>query len=91
MTKAILRITGERVGGPSEAATAVVATIFAPEQTDDGLDFCRVSIPALFDDDKRVPGVDAEQAQELVVLFVRDIFNGFDITITSENAVKSES
>ncbi len=89
MTRAIFRITGERVGSPSDVPTAVVATVFAPERSDDGLDFCRVSIPALFDDDKRIPGVDAEQAVELVIEFVRDIFDGFNVRMVSEIRAKS--
>lgn len=84
MTEAILKIYGERIEAESQKRSAVVATIFAPEQTDDGLDFCRVSIPALFDKDKSIPGVDADQAKELVVLFVRDIFAGFGVSITAE-------
>ena len=62
----------------------MVATVFAAEQSDNGDSFCRVSLPTLFEDEKRIFGADAEQAQELACLFARDLLSGFDIAITAE-------
>ena len=84
MTEAILKIYGERVEAEGQGASPVVATIFAPEQSDNGDSFCRVSLPTLFEDEKRIFGADAEQAQELACLFARDLLSGFDIAITAE-------
>ena len=90
LSEAIYKIYGERLEGDSQNPTPVVATIFAPERTDDGLDYCRVRIAGVFDDDKRIPGVDAEQARELGAIFARDIFERFGISITSEENCEAE-
>jgi len=84
IAKVLVEIEGERPVNSGPESDQISATIFAPERTDHGDYFCRVSIPGLLENDKRIAGVDAEQAKELAVLFVRDIFDGFGIKITSE-------
>lgn len=86
MTDAILVMHGRQADAESPSASVVVATIYAPEQTDEGHHFCRVSLPTLFEDQKRIFGVDAEQAEEVACLFAREVLGGFDITITGEAA-----
>lgn len=90
-SKAIYRIYGERSESGDQSPTPVVATIFAPERTDDGMDYCRVRIQGVFDDDKRIPGVDADQARELGAFFAREIFERSGISITSEQKCDAEA
>ena len=91
LSEAIYKIYGVRLEGSDKSPTPVVATIFAPERTDDGMDYCRVRIAGVFDDDKRIPGVDAEQARELGAIFTRDIFERFGVSITSEENCEAEA
>ncbi len=89
MTDAILVMHGRQADAEGPSASIVVATIYAPEQTEEGHHFCRVSLPTLFEDQKRIFGVDAEQAEELACIFARDVLGGFDITITGETAAEA--
>lgn len=87
MTKAVLRITGERDPAGPEAPAPVVATIYSAEPTGQGDFSCCVSIPALLDRDRQIFGADAENAQEVASFFVRNLFQGSGILIRQEESV----
>ena len=82
MTKAILVLHGRTADDEQPSEPVVVAEIFAAEQSEYGDYFCRVSLPTLFGDDRRIFGVDAEQAEELSLTFAHDLLNGFGIKVT---------
>ncbi|WP_299397577.1 hypothetical protein [Pelagibius sp.] len=86
MTDPILVLRGRRGDAEPQTGETVVATIFAPEQSEHGDYFCRVSLPTLYEDEKRIAGVDAEQARELACIFARDLLAGFGFNITAEHA-----
>ena len=50
-----------------------------PEIDDEGHWGCVVRCPAIFDSNKRIPGIDAEQSIELADWFLRDLWNHFGI------------
>ncbi len=58
-----------------------------PETTEDGYHFSRVSLPTLFPDEKRLFGVDGDQAKEIAEMVARDVLKGFGISITAETDV----
>jgi hypothetical protein len=82
MTKAVLRITGERAAAESGVATPVVATIYSAESTGHGDFSCCVSIPALLDRDRQIFGADAENAQEVAASFVRELLRDYRLSTT---------
>lgn len=85
MTEAILVLHGRPDDARPQTAPIVVATVFAPEESGEGDHFCRVSLPTLFEDEKRIFGVDAEQAEELACIFARDLLKGFGVAVTAES------
>lgn len=86
MTTALLEIHGEREAGAAFEADRVVATIFAPEATGEGDYACRVRIPALFREDRRIFGVDAEQAKTLAASFVHELLQGYRMSTVRPTA-----
>jgi hypothetical protein len=42
--------------------------------------YCRVHAPAIFANDKRIFGIDAEQARELAVNFIKSMLAGKKVT-----------
>ena len=63
----------------------VLAAVFRPEPDEDSIGFsCLVRCPYLFGNDKRIAGVDADQAVELSLMFVRTMFGHHEIEIESE-------
>ena len=68
-----IRRTRGTITEPGGASTEVIAEIFAPEQTEDGIWFCRVRFPAVLEPEKRIAGVDATQAIELSEMFLREM------------------
>ena len=81
MANAVLRITGRHQGTRPDVPELVTATIFEPEETGDGDFACRVSIPALYEEDRFIFGVDENHAQEVSAFFVRNLFEGLRITV----------
>lgn len=87
MTKAVLVLHGKPSDAASDSEPVVVATVFAPEVSDDGHHFSRVSLPTLFPDEKRLFGVDGDQAMEIAEMVARDVLKGFGVSITAETAL----
>lgn len=57
---------------PDGSSVPVVAEIFAPEKTEGRNEYsCVVRCPAVLNGDKKIFGVDAEQALELSEMFIR--------------------
>ena len=90
MSKAVLVLHGRPCDAEPETEPVVVATIFAPEVSEEGYHFSRVSLPTLFEDQKRLFGVDGDQARELAEMLVRDVLKGFGISITTETDVSDD-
>lgn len=86
MTDAVLIITGERRTEGSAKPDLVTATIYDAEPTEHGDFSCRVRIPALFEADKQIFGVDEEQSKKVAAFFVRSLFHGLRITVCQEKA-----
>ncbi len=84
VTQALLKLTGQRAEEEELGFFRVFATIYPPEQTSDGFDYCRVSIPILFEDEQRIFGADAEQARALAASFARDLLRGSNIDVAGE-------
>lgn len=55
----------------------VVGAIYPPDRDADGHWGCVVSCPAIFDSNKRISGVDAEQSLELAEWLLIDLWNHF--------------
>lgn len=81
MTDAVLRIIGERQTDGLAGPDLVTATVFDAEPSGKGDFACRVHIPALSEKDKQIFGVDQEHAKEVAAFFVRELFQGLNITI----------
>lgn len=59
-----------------------------PEKTPDADDyFCNIHAPVLFKRDKSVYGVDAKQAAELAIKFVKDLLSGRQLIDGNGNPV----
>ena len=58
---------------PDGTSIEVTAEVFPPEQTEDGVWFCRVRFPAVLESEKRIAGVDRAQAIELSEMFLREM------------------
>jgi hypothetical protein len=86
MTNAVLRIIGERQAEGSAAPAPVTATIYDAEPTGHGDFACRVSIPAIFEEDRHIFGVDEDHALEVSASFVRNLFEGLSINIRQEES-----
>lgn len=62
--------------------------ITQPEKTPDAEDyFCSIQAPVLFKREKSIYGVDAEQAAELAIKFVKDLLSGRHLVDESGNPV----
>lgn len=62
--------------------------ITSPEKTPDAEDyFCSIHAPVLFKRDKSIHGVDAEQAVELAIKFVKDVLSGRHLVDEAGNPV----
>lgn len=60
----------------------VLAVVFRPEPDADSIGFsCRVHCPYIFGNDKKIFGVDADQAVELALMFIRTMFGHHEIEI----------
>ena len=54
--------------------TTVSATVFSPVKTDGHNEhYCVIHCPHVFDNDKKIFGVDADQALELSIMFIKDM------------------
>jgi len=68
--------------GTASDGEDVRVVVFAPEPDPRyGIPSCRIHMPFLFADDKRIAGVDDEQALELAIGFVRQMFGYNDVTL----------
>ena len=63
----------------------VCATVFRPQRDEESIAFyCVVRCPHIFDNDKKIFGVDADQATELALMFVPMMFGHHEIEIEDE-------
>ena len=84
MSETFLEIRGTKETADG-TRTEVLAVVFRPEPGRDQIHFsCLVRCPYLFDNDKRIAGVDADQALELALMFVRTMFGHHEIEIEDE-------
>lgn len=82
MTKPVLRIIGEgKTAGP-QAPASVVATIYRAEPTGHGDYSCCVSIPALFEKDRHILGVDEDNAKQVAAFFVQELLRDYQLSFT---------
>ena len=66
--------------GSEDSSSPVVAQIFSPEKTEGQNDFsCVVRCPDILDNDKRIFGVDADQALEVSEAFVHTLWENHGI------------
>ena len=73
-SKPIREWRGWRTDGNAEMEQ-VTGAVYAPEIDEDGRWGCVVRCPAIFDSNKRIFGIDAEQSIELADWFLRDLWN----------------
>ena len=85
MTDAVLRIVGERRAAESAAPAPMTATICVAEPTGHGDFACRVSAPAILEQDRHIFGADQDHAKSQ--LRSRNPFEGMSIDIHQEESV----
>lgn len=88
MTVAALELHGIK-NEPNGSTSVVLATVFAAER-DRGRSVwsCTVRCPAFFDSDKKIAGVDREQALQLAKLFLSEMFEHHGVRLTETKYLK---
>ncbi len=78
------------IKGDDGALTPVYARISEPIRRQSDVEhegcYCFVHCPYLFEDDKRIFGVDAEQALELSIMFIKELLEHHGVVLDEEDA-----
>ncbi len=82
MTIAALELHGIKKE-PNGSGLVILATVFAAErEVGRSVWSCAVRCPAFFDSDKKIAGVDREQALQLAKMFLLEMFEHHGVRIT---------
>ncbi len=85
---AVKELRGRKGGGAAGPPAEVSVLLFALEPSKDDPDYsCLVRCPEMFDNDKRIFGVDELQALELAEQFVKQMFEhqGIELVATIDH------
>ena len=74
MTEVVRTLRGMKEGS-EDSSSPIIAQILTPEKTDGQNDYsCVVRCPDILDNDKRIFGVDADQALEVSEFFIHTLW-----------------
>lgn len=83
LTEVVKTLRGIKEGS-EDSPSPVIAQIFSPEKTVGQDDYsCVVRCPDILDNDKRIFGVDADQALELSKIFIKTLWEHHGIALSS--------